>query len=1011
MPKKASSAVIWSTQYKRYEFHEHEKKKQIVSPSYEDWLAWLDRHSSFSFQGRTGHLSLLKESRSRGEGYWYAYRRHKGKIMKKYLGRTRDLSLERLEETTLTLNTDDNLTIDQKPSATQQPLLTPKLHLPRQRTFFIPRERLFAQLDAGRERKLTVVSAPAGAGKTTLVSAWAAHQNKTEVAWLSLDEGDNDPVRFWRYIIAACQMIYPGIKQSSWALLDGWRTFSFDYEQAMVVVTSLLNELSTLSGRGILILEDYHEISTPLIHQALTTFLTHLPPTLHLVLLTRHDPPLPLAQWRAYDDLYEINAADLRFSVEETRAFLKQSLAQPLPDDTIQRLTARTEGWAVGLQLVTLALQGQNNTQDIETVLANFTGDHRYVLDYLVAEVLHTLPEELQMFLLQTSFLRRLTASLCNAVIRRSDSDLLLDQLERAHLFLVPFNGSQVWYRYHALFAEAMYAEARRRLGNSRLRELALKASHWYDTHALLTEAIESAFVAQDFAYAARLVERFAEQIFYFDGIEEFTTLHRWLKALPEELLHIHPHLCFSLAFTLLFSQDRYASETWAQIHPVLQIAEQHWQEQGNQARLGEILAFRSLATGWQGNFLQALSLARQALTMLPPEETRWRGVALVHLGKGAQLAGNFIQARQFLIEGCACSEMSRNIYPLLTATTSLGAICFAQGDLHQSAHYYQRVSELAGGRWHTLYEQGKKALDDRGLVLVGLARLAYEWNDLTLAEQQATEGLSIGTSLRNEYLSISATLVLARIWQARDAQEQAQQALQKYIITDRETEQSYNARLELTWLALVDGNPELAQRLLDSCHQYASRVSRLQQEQLALLDARFHIARGQYQEALLLLARWHDEAHRMERRRSEIQILILMALTYLEDNDLSQARRFLLQASVLARPSGHRRIFLDEGEKMLTLIRLTLADRGKESSYLRELVLSAVQPAATNVLSPQELRVLRLLVNGHSRPEIAKELVVSINTIKTQIHSIYRKLHVTSRKEACATARRLHLI
>jgi LuxR family maltose regulon positive regulatory protein len=1035
MPKTASSAVIWSSERKSYEFYGQHGKKHCRSPyNCENWHSWLDTRTSFSFQGHSGRLSLLKEPRPRGEGYWYAYRRYGGKIVKKYMGRTSDLSIERLEAAAEALNSEDGEPLPASPRSSedqakaegesspeiQHPLLTPKLRLPRQHSFLVPREHLFAQLNAARERKLTLVSAPAGFGKTTLVSAWAARlpqQGGPGVAWLSLDEGDNDPVRFWRYVIAACQMLHPSIRQSSLALLDEWRTFSFDREQAFLVITALLNALHDLPGRGVLVLEDYHDISTPLIHQSLATFVDHLPPTLHLVILTRSDPPLPLARLRADNDLYELHAADLRFSVEETQAFLDQALSLLLPIEVAQRLTTRTEGWVVGVQLATLALQGRIDPQDMEHVLATFTGSHRHVVEYLVAEVLTAQPEPLQEFLLQTSLLNCLTASLCGAVTGRTESDLLLDQLERAQLFLVPLDGSGQWYRYHALFAEAMRSEARRRFGEERLRDLVLKACRWYEAHDMLTEAIESALSARAFEYAARLIQRSAERAFHFNGIEEFHTLRRWLDALPQEVLQAHPHLCFGQAMALLFTLDRHSPITRARVEAPLQLAERHWQSQGNHHKLGEILAFRSLVVGWQGDLSLSFALARQALALLPQEEMQWRGISLVNVGKEAQLMGRLNEARQLLTEGSICCEAVRNIYLLLAATITLGNVCFAQGALHQASRYYQWVSEIALGKWRGLYEQGKKALDDRGLTQIGLARLSYEWNELEMAERQASEGLAIGEQLNNEFLFVSASLVLARIWQAQGESARAQQFLQECSSRINMPWHLRDVLLEQVWLALVNGDLDTAQRRIASCTQHGEQVFRQQQEQQALLVAHLLIAQGQIQEALASLQHWQAEAHEMGRGRSEIQILAIIALAYLAQGDLSQAKQFLLQALEMARPEGHRRVFLDEGEKMVTLLRIILPDRREEPmySYLRDLVFAAAGSSSTtsaaNQLSPQEQRVLRLLASGRSRPEIARELVVSVNTIKTQVHSIYRKLQVTSRKEACDMARRLHLL
>jgi LuxR family maltose regulon positive regulatory protein len=343
--------------------------------------------------------------------------------------------------------------------------------------------------------------------------------------------------------------------------------------------------------------------------------------------------------------------------------------------------------------------------------------------------------------------------------------------------------------------------------------------------------------------------------------------------------------------------------------------------------------------------------------------------------------------------------------------------VCFEQGELHQAILHYQRVEELAIGRWHALYEQGKKALDDRGLALIGLARISYEWNELETAEQQASEGLAIGEQLSNEYLYACASLVLARIWQARGESERVEQFLQERTTHIKMPGHLRDVLLEQAWLALINGDLDTVQYRIATCSQQDKHISHQQQEQLALITAHLLIAQGQIQEALDSLRRWQIEAHKMGRNRSEIQILAMRALAHLARGDLSQAKQLLLQALEMARSEGLRRIFLDEGEKMVTLLRAVLLDRGEEPmrSYLRTLVLTATgsstASSAPNRLSPQEQRVLRLLAAGSSRPEIARELVVSVNTVKTQVRSIYHKLNVSSRKEACDMARRLRLL
>ncbi|HET8840657.1 MAG TPA: AAA family ATPase, partial [Ktedonobacteraceae bacterium] len=497
MPKTASYLLIWSPERDRYELCKPNDGKYCLPLNGEDnWDSWLTNHTSFSFQGRYGRLTLLKEPRRHGDGYWYAYRRQGKHVAKKYLGQTRKLSLTQLEEAARLLNVQQSSPEDStRPE--HIPALEPKLRLPRQRSSMVRREALFTRLTSGLEYKMTLISAPAGFGKTTLVSAWAAEYNAQRgmpvVAWLSLDEGDNDPLRFWHYIIAACTCTFLSADQKS--ALSNNQTRQRQSDQAIeLALAELLNQLASLNEQFVLVLEDYHLISSPSIHAFLARLIDRLPPTLHIIMLTRHDPPFSLARWRAYGDLLELQANDLRFSPEETRSFLELALPVALSNKALEQLIARTEGWAVGIQLAGLALYGLNNIQAIEQTLATITGSRRSIVDYLVEEVLHTQDERLQHFLLSTSILHRLTPSLCDAVTGKTDSESLLQQLEQANLFLVALEGNQSWYRYHALFAEAMRHEAQKVFGEEQMRALYAQACCWYEKHGFLNEAIESAF-------------------------------------------------------------------------------------------------------------------------------------------------------------------------------------------------------------------------------------------------------------------------------------------------------------------------------------------------------------------------------------------------------------------------------------------------------------------------------------------------------------------------------------
>jgi LuxR family maltose regulon positive regulatory protein len=391
-----------------------------------------------------------------------------------------------------------------------------------------------------------------------------AQQALPPAAWVALDAGDNDPVRFWRYIITACQPFDAAIGQAALALVHTAQQPAWE-----LVLTLFINDLAQLAGKAVLVLEDYHVITAPQIHEMVAFLLDHLPPTLHLIMTARSDPPLPLARLRAQADLTELRAVDLRFSLAETQAFFQQTLARPLAPELLERLEARTEGWVTGLRLVALTLQGRRESESqTEQLLVTLTGSRGHIFTYFITEVLNAQPASCQDFLLRTSVLSRLSGALCNAVTGRDDSEMLLEHLERANLFLIPLDSVGQWYRYHALFAEAMQHEARRRLGADQLRALSHRASHWYEAHGWRTEAVEAALAAQDFSRAAELIARSIAPAFVQN---EYHTLRRWLEHLPEAVLHAHPPLCMTYAVALLFTSDRYAPATMARLQRPLQ--------------------------------------------------------------------------------------------------------------------------------------------------------------------------------------------------------------------------------------------------------------------------------------------------------------------------------------------------------------------------------------------------------------------------------------------------------
>ncbi|MEO8970736.1 MAG: LuxR C-terminal-related transcriptional regulator [Ktedonobacteraceae bacterium] len=915
-------------------------------------------------------------------------------------------------------------------------LLSTKLAPPRPHQALVSRGSLLARLDEGLKYKLTLLSAPAGFGKTTLLSEWIAAQSERQdmapVAWVSLDAGDNDPVRFWRYVITACKVFDAAIGESALTLLHAARQLPFE-----IILTTFINDLAQLARKGILVLEDYHVITSPQIHETVAYLIDHLPAMLHLMILTRSDPPLPLARLRVHSDLYELHAADLRFSQEETRTFLRQTLPFLLSPEAITRIEARTEGWAAGLRLLALALQGRKDPADLDSMLVSFTGSHRHILEYLVADVLTAQPEALQEFLLQTAFLNRLTGSLCDAVTDRNDSGHMLEQLERANLFLIPLDDTGQWYRYHALFAEAMQHEARHRLGEDYLRSLYDKASRWYEEHGLVAEAVEVALSARNFARATMLIERIVGP---FNFPNELHTLIRWIQQLPEAVLQSRPALSMAYAIALLFMLDRSDPATKTLVETPLEMAERCWQAEDNSARLGEVLALRSQVAWWQGDLPRAFATAREALELLPAQEIMWRGSSLLSVGIEHLLAGELEAAQQATLEAQLLFEGFGNPYGARAAIYLSGEMSSRQGNLHTAAQLYRR--ELANAVDDPL---------DMADALIGLATLSYEWNELQRAEQEASQALElvkqhvdeVGRYHVEQFVHVPGSLVLARILHARGETVQAQQLVQELVVLTQERKWPYLHREILT----AQAHLQLSVGDLTSVQRWSTIVTRLgedfrllQQEREALILARLLIAQGETEASLRLLDSWEARAHTQRRSKSEIEILILKSLAHFTlssnkenkdaaNNHLLQGKQSLVSALRLAQPEGYQRLFLDEGQAMAAALRTVLPDVREEplTTYLRTLLSAfnsqhpeqAIAPLPSSSpsvfpfepLSPQEQRVLRLLVAGRSNPEIAQELTVSINTVKTQVQSIYRKLNVKNRWEARDAARELKLI
>jgi LuxR family maltose regulon positive regulatory protein len=638
------------------------------------------------------------------------------------------------------------------------PLITTKLQLPRAQLNLVPRPHLIERLDEGLNSPLTLISAPAGSGKTSALRAWIAHREQA-IAWLSLDEEDNDPTRFWTYVIAALQRLRPDLGTHARALLQAQGQQPQPLES---ILTVLLNEItefshtaSTSSGSGAssepaliqaglaLVLDDYHLLNNPTIHAGITFLLDHLPAQMHLVVASRTDPPLPLARLRAGNLLAELRFEDLRFTAEEVALFLNQMMRLQLTTDDVAALAARTEGWIVGLQLAALSLQGRDEQAKRRFVSA-FTGSQRYILDYLVEEVLHRQPERTQAFLLQTSILEYLSGPLCDALTGRADGQAMLEDLERANLFLIPLDEERRWYRYHQLFAEVL----RLRLQHAepeRVPELHRKAASWYEAHRLIDDAMHHALVEGDAAWIARLIEQYVEEIL---SRGEGETLRRWLAAVPQEIVRVRPRLLLIQAIAA-FNTGRLevAEALLDEAERALTIpSEPYAPSIGRQAsalaNLPTAIALqRASLVGLRGEAERMTALVRAALTHLAEDEQGPRVAMRWNLGLADWMRGGLTEAERAFSDLVAEGQLAGEPHMTLGAGAVLGRVQRAQGRLGAALHTYQEGLAFAA-------RIGTPAVPAAAVAHVGMAEVCYQRNQLEQALHHAIAGIPLGRQL-----------------------------------------------------------------------------------------------------------------------------------------------------------------------------------------------------------------------------------------------------------------------
>ena len=922
------------------------------------------------------------------------------------------------------------------------PILATKLYIPRPRSNVIHRARLIERLNAGLSctPSITLISAPAGFGKTTLVSEWIATLTGSgvRVAWLSLDEGDNAPARFLLYLIAALQTIAPQIGGATMVALQ-----SSQPPPTEVLLTALLNDL-TMLGDVVLVLDDYHVVEAQSIDDALTFFVDHLPPNLRLVIASREDPQLPLARLRARGQLTELRAADLRFTPAEAAEFLNHAMGLGLSTDDIAALESRTEGWIAGLQLAALSMQGY---QDTASFIKSFTGSHRFVLDYLVEEVLQRQPIRVRSFLLETSILDRLSGPLCNAITAQADGKAMLETLERANLFVIPLDDRRQWWRYHHLFAEVLQAHLREAQPN-RVSELHRRASDWFEQHDLPADAIHHALAAEDLDRAANLIERIwlAMDLNY-----QSAAWLRWAQQLPDDLIRAHPVLCLGYAWALLNSGELEASEVWLReaerwLEPSDELAAQTCPERSRRMVVVDEAEFRSLPASIAGaRAYRALALgdiantkvyARQTLALVPKDDRVRRTQATALLGMAEYADGDLSAAERFFLDFQAMMWQAGDIANAIGITFILANIQLVHGRLREAVNGYQQSLQLATKRGTPFFIGVSDLYRGLSEVLCKQGDLQAAAQHLQMAQQLGERGALTGWPHRLGVAQARLKEAQGDLVGAFTLLDEAERQYVRNPLPDQPIA-AMKARVWIRQGKLTEALNWVREQNLspDDDLSYLREFDHLTLARVLIAEYKTDRVDDALRAALKLLQRLLQAAEAGGRIGSVIEILMLQAFAHHAQGDTLAAIPSLERALLLAEPEGYVQLFVDEGEPMRLLIvdcKVLIEKRDQDQrlmSYIDRLLVVFVRPAAIQSTTPaqragasvntqhstmleplseRELEVLKLLGTDLSGPEIARRLSVSLNTVRTHTKNIYSKLGTNNRRAAIRRAEEL---
>jgi len=906
----------------------------------------------------------------------------------------------------------------------QFPLLETKLYVPSPPTTLVTRPRLVERLSKGIKCKLVLISAPAGFGKTTLLSEWI-QKNEMPVSWFSIDKSDNDPLHFFNYITAGLRTIKADIGKSTQDLLKSTQLIPIQS-----ILINLINDAMSIPIDFALVIDDYHLIDTKQVHEMIAFLLDHMPQHMHLVITTRSDPPLALPRFRSQNQLTEIRAADLIFTTDETALFFNEKLNLGLSPEDITLLESRTEGWIAGLQLAALSMQG---LEDKTSFIKTFKGVDRYIGDYLVEEVLSRQPEKVQNFLLQTSILDRLSGPLCDAVTQKKSSQEMLICLEKANLFIFPVDNERKWFRYHHLFSDLLRQRLRQRQPDL-FPELHHRAHEWFLHNGLKYEAIDHLLAEHHFDKAADLIEEIAG-IDWDRGRE--SKLLQWFNALPDEYINSSPLLCLFHARELFEDGDWDAAE--ARMKKVEQMLEstkkggkgassefQSQKYEKSKVELqGRIAVIRTMMASYRGNIAKIIQYSRQALKALREEDLMWRSVAATMLGfaHGWSGDGDLPKAHQAFSEAKAISEAAGNIYTNLLASHSLYVIETYQGRLKQSKDKFQELIQLSE-------ESGLSRIGIAGSNYAMLGYILCEMNHIEEGIPYIKKGIQIAEMGRDTITSVGCYFNLIKALYYKGDFAAAESLLQKIEKIAREftlppwMTHAIAATKGIIWLA--KGNlDDTAQMIREQGLSIDDELSQRREAEHTVL-AHLLIAQNQIDEADQLLRRLIKEAENHRRILILIQFRLLRTLALYKKDDLDSALDELGQALSHAEPGGFILTFVMGGppvaellEKMQAKKKFYVDKKFRFSRAYVKRILSAFKARAplktdyglVEPLSQRELEVLHLIAAGLTNQEIAQKLFISLNTVRTHTKNINSKLNVHNRTQAVARAKELGIL